>query len=182
MRWRGRRRSTNVEDRRARGPVSPGLAVGGGLGLVIMIVVLLLMGWKSVVSARNGVPRGLAVMFVIWSLSYMVHAAMRLALRYREAFHKDVVIDLECYRRLGHNEADEPAATQPIMYQTIRRHPTTRTLYGDALVSRGVLQQHRNAVRRAAFLEVDAIARAAGGQVHVASLRLFEDRRSRDVA
>ncbi len=66
-------------------------------------------------------------------------AALRLALNYRRAFHKDIVIDLVCYRRLGHNEADEPAATQPIMYQTIRRHPTTRTLYGERLVDRGVL-------------------------------------------
>jgi 2-oxoglutarate dehydrogenase E1 component len=63
----------------------------------------------------------------------------RLALRYRQRFHKDVVIDLVCYRRLGHNEADEPAATQPVMYRLIRQHPTVRKLYADRLVAEGVL-------------------------------------------
>jgi 2-oxoglutarate dehydrogenase E1 component len=63
----------------------------------------------------------------------------RLALRYRQQFHKDVVIDLVCYRRLGHNEADEPAATQPVMYRLIRQHPTVRKLYADRLIADGVL-------------------------------------------
>ena len=63
----------------------------------------------------------------------------RLAMRYRMKFHKDVVIDLVCYRRLGHNEADEPSATQPVMYSTIRKHPTARKLYADRLVADGVL-------------------------------------------
>ena len=63
----------------------------------------------------------------------------RLALEYRMRFHKDVVIDLVCYRRLGHNEADEPAATQPQMYQVIRKHPTTRQLYAERLIAEGVV-------------------------------------------
>jgi len=63
----------------------------------------------------------------------------RLALEYRQTFHKDVVIDLVCYRRHGHNEADEPAATQPGMYQVIRKHPTTRQLYARSLMERGVV-------------------------------------------
>ncbi len=63
----------------------------------------------------------------------------RLALCYRQEFGKDVVIDLVCYRRLGHNEADEPAATQPQMYAAIRKHRTTRELYADRLVRESVL-------------------------------------------
>ena len=63
----------------------------------------------------------------------------RLALKYRMRFRKDVVIDLVCYRRHGHNEADEPAATQPGMYRVIRQHPTARRLYADRLIAAGVL-------------------------------------------
>ncbi|MGB6486988.1 MAG: thiamine pyrophosphate-dependent enzyme, partial [Steroidobacteraceae bacterium] len=65
----------------------------------------------------------------------------RLALEYRMLFHKDAVIDLVCYRRHGHNEADEPAATQPAMYKVIRQHPTTRQLYAARLVAEGTLTQ-----------------------------------------
>ncbi|HVI26734.1 MAG TPA: 2-oxoglutarate dehydrogenase E1 component [Xanthomonadaceae bacterium] len=64
---------------------------------------------------------------------------MQLAYDFRQRFHKDVVIDLVCYRRHGHNEADEPAATQPLMYQKVRAHKTTRELYAEALVAGGVL-------------------------------------------
>jgi len=64
---------------------------------------------------------------------------IRFALEYRMKFHKDVVIDLVCYRRHGHNEADEPAATQPLMYQIIRKKPTARQLYAEKLAAEGVL-------------------------------------------
>jgi len=67
--------------------------------------------------------------------------ATRLALDYRMKFHKDVVIDLVCYRRLGHNEADEPAATQPVMYAAIRGKPTTRHIYAAQLEREGVVSQ-----------------------------------------
>jgi len=65
----------------------------------------------------------------------------RLALDYRMRFNKDVVIDLVCYRRHGHNEADEPAATQPLMYRAIRQHPTARKLYADRLAAEGVVSE-----------------------------------------
>lgn len=66
--------------------------------------------------------------------------AARMALEYRMVFHKDFVIDLVCYRRLGHNEADEPAATQPKMYQVIRNKATTRQLYAERLAADNVLK------------------------------------------
>jgi len=65
----------------------------------------------------------------------------QLAVDYRMEFRKDVVIDLVCYRRRGHNEAEEPAKTQPLMYQKIRSHPTTRTLYLKRLVEEGVISE-----------------------------------------
>ncbi|MFK3796439.1 MULTISPECIES: 2-oxoglutarate dehydrogenase E1 component [unclassified Pseudomonas] len=63
----------------------------------------------------------------------------QLAIDYRMQFKRDVVIDLVCYRRRGHNEADEPSGTQPLMYQQIAKQRTTRELYADALATAGVL-------------------------------------------
>src|SRR3954454_14472038 len=63
----------------------------------------------------------------------------QLALDYRREFHKDVVIDLVCFRKLGHNEQDEPAVTQPLMYKKITQHPGTRKLYADRLVAQGLI-------------------------------------------
>lgn len=65
----------------------------------------------------------------------------QLAHDFRHTFRKDVVIDLFCYRRRGHNEADEPSATQPMMYKVISKKPTTRTLYADKLVQEQVLDR-----------------------------------------
>lgn len=68
----------------------------------------------------------------------VVHVA-RIATEFRQKFQKDVVIDMICYRRHGHNEGDEPAFTQPIMYREIKKHPTTRTLYADKLAATNVI-------------------------------------------
>src|SRR5207249_4486735 len=68
-------------------------------------------------------------------------AAIRLAMAFRERFRKDVVVDLVGYRRFGHNEGDEPAYTQPLMYKRIEEHPTVRELYAEALVGSGVIAQ-----------------------------------------
>lgn len=80
-------------------------------------------------------------------------AAVKLAMMYRENFHRDFVIDLVGYRRHGHNEGDEPRYTQPMMYARIDAHPPVTSLYGTALVDQGVvskdeIEQERNAVHQ----------------------------------
>ncbi|WP_272993631.1 2-oxoglutarate dehydrogenase E1 component [Porticoccus hydrocarbonoclasticus] len=67
--------------------------------------------------------------------------ATSLAADYRYQFKRDIVIDLFCYRRRGHNETDEPSSTQPLMYKVIKKHKTTRALYADRLASEGVLDE-----------------------------------------
>jgi len=71
-----------------------------------------------------------------------VHHVMKIACDFRTRFKRDVVIDLVCYRRHGHNEADEPAVTQPLMYQKIRSMKTTRQKYADQLLERGLIDDH----------------------------------------
>ena len=70
----------------------------------------------------------------------VVHVS-RIAIEFRQKFKRDVVIDMICYRRFGHNEGDEPGFTQPIMYRTIANHPTTRKLYADRLVAEGTMTE-----------------------------------------
>lgn len=65
----------------------------------------------------------------------------QLALDYRLRFHHDVVVDIVCFRKLGHNEQDTPSLTQPLMYKSIGKHPGTRKLYADKLVAQGVLAE-----------------------------------------
>ncbi len=67
--------------------------------------------------------------------------ATQVAVDYRQQFKKDVVLDLVCYRRRGHNEADEPSGTQPLMYQKIKSHKSSRTLYAERLVTENVLSE-----------------------------------------
>ncbi|WP_350335577.1 2-oxoglutarate dehydrogenase E1 component [Coralliovum pocilloporae] len=79
--------------------------------------------------------------------------AAKIAIEFRQKFHKPVVIDLFCYRRFGHNEGDEPAFTQPLMYKKIRRHPTTLQLYSERLVKDGTLTSEEAEAVKAEFRE-----------------------------
>ena len=81
----------------------------------------------------------------------VAHVA-RLAIEFRQHFKKDVVLDLFCYRRFGHNESDEPAFTQPLMYRRIAQHPTTRAMYSDRLVAEGTLDSAQAEAVSAEFL------------------------------
>ncbi|HWK71351.1 2-oxoglutarate dehydrogenase E1 component [Pollutimonas sp. M17] len=65
----------------------------------------------------------------------------QLALDYRMKFHHDVVVDIVCFRKLGHNEQDTPSLTQPLMYKSIGKHPGTRKVYADKLVAQGILAE-----------------------------------------
>jgi len=85
----------------------------------------------------------------------------QLAIDYRMQFKRDVVIDLVCYRRRGHNEADEPSGTQPLMYQQIAKQRTTRELYADALAAGGIL------AAEAAQTKVDEYRNALDNGMHV---------------
>ena len=93
----------------------------------------------------------------------------RLAMDFRNTFHKDVIVDICCYRRLGHNEADEPSVTSPVMYDAIRKLPTTLTLYGQKLVAEKAVTSDEPAQLIAAYRDGldkgENIARATLGLV-----------------
>jgi len=70
----------------------------------------------------------------------VVHCS-RIAVEFRQHFKRDIVIDMFCYRRHGHNESDEPMFTQPLMYKRIGQHPSVQDVYADKLIKAGVLTQ-----------------------------------------
>jgi len=93
----------------------------------------------------------------------VVHVA-RIATEFRHEFRKDVVIDMWCYRRFGHNEGDEPAFTQPIMYKKIATHPSTRAIYAEQLVREGAIMQEKvDAITQEDRAQLDRDFEAATG-------------------
>ncbi|OAO04237.1 2-oxoglutarate dehydrogenase E1 component [Sphingomonadales bacterium EhC05] len=77
--------------------------------------------------------------------------ACKMAIEFRQRFHRDIVIDMWCYRRFGHNEGDEPSFTQPIMYAAIKKHPKVSKLYEQRLIDEGVIDADWGASTRKAF-------------------------------
>ena len=122
-----------------------------------------------------------------------VARVVELAFDYRQTFGKDVVIDMFCYRRHGHNEADDPSYTQPILYRKIRTHPSVATLYSRKLVREGVVSQewvdglrrkfkqrleegYRKAQQKEAHYEIQDLGRLEPGQVSTFCPRTAVDR------
>jgi len=94
----------------------------------------------------------------------------QVALDYRLQFNKDVVIDLVCYRRHGHNEADEPAMTQPIMYKSIRSMKTTQELYAEKLIKEGILSANQAKERITAYKDKLSSGEAAVPTLNYSSI------------
>ncbi len=80
----------------------------------------------------------------------VVHCA-KIATEFRQKFNRDVVIDMVCYRRFGHNEGDEPSFTQPLMYKKIKNHPTTLQIYGQKLIDEGLISSTEIESRKKEF-------------------------------
>lgn len=102
--------------------------------------------------------------------------ASQLVLDYRKEFGRDVVLDIVCYRRNGHNESDEPSATQPLMYQVIKKLPTTRTQYAQKLAAEGVLTtEQANEIDDAYRIALDNGEDVAHGLAKEPDASLFVD-------
>lgn len=94
--------------------------------------------------------------------------AIRLAYAFRDQFHKDILVDLVGYRRWGHNEGDEPAFTQPHMYEVIRSHPTVRELYARRLEEAGIItQDEADKMVKDAFAVLEKARREAESSLHL---------------
>lgn len=102
--------------------------------------------------------------------------AAKLAVKYRAKFHKDIVIDMYCYRRRGHNEADEPMATQPEMYSNIHQRDTTASLYGKKLIADNMLLPEQDSNLKTEYRnKLDSGTHVVDSWVNKANEKLFVD-------
>ncbi|MEE8056971.1 MAG: 2-oxoglutarate dehydrogenase E1 component [Pseudomonadales bacterium] len=100
----------------------------------------------------------------------------QMAVDYRQQFNKDVVIDLVCYRRRGHNEADEPSGTQPLMYQHIKKQKTTRDIYAEKLIAEGLIsKQYDDELIDSYRQALESGEHVAKSLVHEPNEKLFVD-------
>ncbi|MCP3906974.1 MAG: 2-oxoglutarate dehydrogenase E1 component [Oceanicoccus sp.] len=100
----------------------------------------------------------------------------QMAVDYRQQFNKDIVIDLVCYRRRGHNEADEPSGTQPLMYQQIKKQRTTRDLYADKLIAQSLItKDYDTEVIESYRRALESGEHVAKSLVHEPNEKLFVD-------
>ena len=133
--------------------------VGHRTGGTIHIIVNNQIGFTTAPSFSRSSPYPTDIALMVEALIFhvngddpeaVVHAA-RVATEYRQKFHKDVVIDIFCYRRFGHNEGDEPMFTNPLMYKNIKTHKTTLQLYTERLVRDGLIPEGEIEDMKAAF-------------------------------
>jgi 2-oxoglutarate dehydrogenase E1 component len=127
----------------------PGYSTGGTIHIIVNNQLGFTTGPEDVYSTSyaSGLARGFKIPIVHVNADdpdACVEAA-RLAVAYRSRFHRDFLIDLIGYRRHGHNEGDEPAFTQPLMYQKIAERPTVREIWGRTLVDRGLVSAEKAA-------------------------------------
>jgi 2-oxoglutarate decarboxylase len=105
--------------------------------------------------------------------------AIQIAFEFRQRFHKDVVVDMFCYRRHGHNESDDPSFTQPVMYRKIREHPSVTTLYAQRLVEEGLITEEEIRRKKAAIAErleqAYRIAQQGGSRFEIQEIGTLRD-------
>lgn len=139
----------------------PGYSTGGTIHLIINNQI----GFTTPPEEARSTPYSTDVARMVQAPIFHVNGddpeaairAARLAFDYRQRFNKDVVIDMICYRRHGHNEADDPSYTQPVMYRKIREHPSVAVLYGRRLVREGAASQEEiDGLRRRISASLDA--------------------------
>jgi 2-oxoglutarate dehydrogenase E1 component len=100
----------------------------------------------------------------------------QMAVDYRQQFKKDIVIDMVCYRRRGHNEADEPSGTQPLMYQVIKKQRTTRDLYADSLIAQNIIDKAQDDAKIANYRRaLESGEHVVKSLVHKPNEQLFVD-------
>ncbi len=132
---------------------------GYGVGGTIHIIVNNQIGFTTAPHYSRSTPYPTDVAMMVETPIFHINGddpeavvfAARIATEYRQTFGRDIVIDMICYRRYGHNEGDDPSFTQPIMYKTIKKKKSTRDIYGQRLINEGVITESEFEAMKADF-------------------------------